>query len=171
MLTYSGRVDAVSPVPTSSPNFLANPIAQSGSNVVDVAAAEGSFETFLSLMEELGMLEDLRGYGRFTVFMPTDQAFAQIPEATLEVLRSDRELMADILAYHIVSGSNPLFSDDLTSGESLRTLERSPIEIRRRRGNLYVNGVRVIDADIEASNGVIHAIDQVLLPPSLSETP
>lgn len=145
-------------------------ISQSRDNIVDVAAAAGEFKIFLALMEELGMLEDLRGYGRFTVFMPTDRAFQQLP-IPIEELRSDREQMAAILAYHIVSGSKPLFAADLPSGTSLRTLERSSVEIQRRRGILYVNAAQVIDADIPAHNGVIHAIDQVLLPPDLDDMP
>jgi uncharacterized surface protein with fasciclin (FAS1) repeats len=137
-------------------------------DIVDVAMAEGSFQILIGLLNELGMTEDLRGYGRFTVFAPTDAAFQALPEPVLNRLQNDRELAARILAYHVVaSGATPLSSRDLRSQNSLTTLERSSLQIRRRRGTLYVNDARVTESDIAASNGVIHAIDQVLIPPEV----
>ncbi|MGJ3244670.1 MAG: fasciclin domain-containing protein [Elainellaceae cyanobacterium] len=138
-------------------------VAQS-QDIVDTAITHGSLSTMIGLLEELGMAEDLRGYGRFTVFAPTDNAFRAIPANVFQALVSDRELMARVLAYHVIASTEPIEADEVTSAASYRSLERSELELRPRGGNVYVNGVRVIEEDIEASNGVIHVIDQVLIP-------
>ncbi|MBD2057610.1 fasciclin domain-containing protein [Oculatella sp. FACHB-28] len=142
-------------------------VAQSSNDIVDVATASGSFSTLIGLLTELGMAEDLRGYGRFTVFAPTDAAFEAIPDDVLQALAGDRELLAQVLAYHVVAEREPYSVDDFSGSQSLRTLERSEITVSRRGRSLSVNGVDVIEADIEASNGVIHVIDQVLIPESV----
>jgi uncharacterized surface protein with fasciclin (FAS1) repeats len=129
--------------------------------------ADGSFTTLLSLLDELGMTEDLRGYGRFTVFAPTDAAFAAVPANIMTALQGDRDLMAKVLAYHVIAAAEPMTTDTISGSMDVRTLERSEVEIARRSGNLYVNDVRVVDADMEAENGVIHAIDEVLIPPDV----
>lgn len=144
-------------------------LAQAEEDIVDVATADGSFQVLLGLLQELGMAEDLRGYGRFTVFAPTDAAFAAVPPAVMQALQSDRELMAKVLAYHVVAGNSPLSARELRSVGTLTTLERSAVTLDRRRRTLYVNEARVIAPDIEASNGVIHAIDQVLIPPDVMD--
>jgi uncharacterized surface protein with fasciclin (FAS1) repeats len=141
--------------------------AQADNDIVDVATASGSFSTLIGLLTELGMAEDLRGYGRFTVFAPTDAAFEAIPDDVLQALASDRELLAQVLAYHVVAEREPYDVDDFSGSQSLRTLERSEITVSRRGRSLSVNGVDVIEANIEASNGVIHVIDQVLIPESV----
>jgi uncharacterized surface protein with fasciclin (FAS1) repeats len=154
-LAESALKDAI-----ASPIFL----AQSNRDIVDTALTNGSFQTLIRLLNELGMAEDLRGYGRFTVFAPTDAAFAAVPPAIMEKLSGDRELMAKVLAYHVVAGRTPLLARDIDTPVSLTTLERSDIRLTRRSGTLYVNDARVTTRDIEASNGVIHAIDKVLIP-------
>ena len=141
--------------------------AQPQQDIIDTATAEGSFQTLLQLLKELGMSEDLRGYGRFTVFAPTDAAFAALPPDVLAKLSNDRDLMSKILAYHVISAVSPLTSAQVSAPVSARTLERSELRIVKRGGQLYVNDARVTHADIEASNGVIHAIDQVLIPDDL----
>ncbi|MGJ3250007.1 MAG: fasciclin domain-containing protein [Elainellaceae cyanobacterium] len=138
-------------------------VAQS-QDIVDTAVTQGSLSTMIGLLEELGMAEDLRGYGRFTVFAPTDNAFREIPANVFQALASDRELMARVLAYHVIASTEPIETDDVTSTTSYRSLERSELELSSRGGNVYVNGARVIEEDIEASNGVIHIIDRVLIP-------
>ncbi len=174
---YNRSEYAIAPIHSLSPNVLpivqsdsqdiAQVIAQNEGDIIDVATAAGSFQTFVGLLEELGMAEDLRGYGRFTVFAPTDAAFQSVPPSILEALYADRELMANVLAYHVVASGTPFSAQDLRSQDSLTTLERSTIELERRRGTQYVNDARVVEADIEASNGIIHAIDQVLIPPDV----
>lgn len=142
-------------------------IAQARQDIIDTAAAKGSFQTLLQLLDELGMTEDLRGYGRFTIFAPTDAAFAAIPPDMMKKLSDDRALMSKVLAYHVISSANPLMSAQINPPTSVRTLERSEIKITKRRGRLYVNEAKIIEADIEATNGVIHAVDQVLIPDDL----
>ncbi|MBW4661169.1 MAG: fasciclin domain-containing protein [Drouetiella hepatica Uher 2000/2452] len=136
-------------------------------DIIDTAAAKGSFQTLLQLLDELGMTEDLRGYGRFTIFAPTDAAFAAIPPDVMKKLSDDRTLMSKVLAYHVISSANPLTSGQINPPASVRTLERSEVKITKRRGRLYVNEARIVEADIEATNGVIHAVDQVLIPDNL----
>jgi len=143
-------------------------VAQAEADVIDIATTNGSFDTFLSLIEEVGMTEDLKGYGRFTAFIPTDEAFENLSPSVLETLSNDRALLAEVLSYHVVSGGNPLFAEDLQEVESLVTLaSRTPIELKWQRGTLYVNQASVVEADIAAENGVIHAIDRVLVPPTV----
>lgn len=147
----------------------ADRLAQANFDIVDVATIEGNVDTFLSLFEELGMQEDLRGYGRFTVFAPVDAAFEALDPAVLEALLGDRELLSKVLSYHVIVSGTPIYSTGITRTLTHRTLERSSIEIRSRGSSIYVEGVRVIDEDIEASNGVIHVIDEVLMPPNVLE--
>jgi uncharacterized surface protein with fasciclin (FAS1) repeats len=144
-------------------------IAQTNTDIVDTAIAQGSFRTFINLLTELGMVDDFRGFGRFTVFAPTDAAFDAVPTEIMNILESDRELMARVLAYHAVSsaGDRGIMARDITSPQTLTTLERGEIQVTRRGGSIFVNGVRVVEPDIEASNGVIHAIDQVLISESI----
>lgn len=132
-------------------------------NVVDVASANG-LSTFIQLLADLGMLEDFRGYGRFTVFAPTNAAFEAVPDNVMQVLLSDRELLAEVLAYHAVASQRPYFSRDLSGRMALRSLQRSELRIRKQDGRVNVNGVRVIESDLAASNGVIHVIESVLIP-------
>jgi len=143
-------------------------VAEARQDVIDTAAAKGSFNTLLQLLNQLGMTEDLRGFGRFTVFAPTDAAFAAVPPDVMKKLSDDRALMSRVLAYHVISSGRPLTSDQISSPVSVKTLERSEVRITRRNGRLSVNDVRVINADIQATNGVIHAIDQVLIPPDVA---
>jgi uncharacterized surface protein with fasciclin (FAS1) repeats len=138
-------------------------------DIVDTAIAHGSLSTMIGLFEELGMAEDLRGYGRFTVFAPTDNAFRAIPDNVFQALASDRDLMARVLAYHVIASTAPLSSDEISGTTPYRTLERGEVEVRSRGSRIYVNQARVIEADIEATNGIIHIIDQVLIPDDVLE--
>lgn len=160
--------------PHSSPNLTSSFAESLGwiqadaeLDIVDTAIQIDSLDTFISLLNELGMAEDLRGYGRFTVFAPSDAAFAAVDDNIMSILAGDRELLAEVLAYHVIASGTPVYSEDITTTLSARTLARSEIEISESRNTVYVNGAEVIDADIEASNGVIHIIDEVLLPPDI----
>ncbi|MEL6222813.1 MAG: fasciclin domain-containing protein [Cyanobacteria bacterium J06627_8] len=144
-------------------------LAQAEFDIVDRLERAGDFGTFLGLFEDLGMEEDLRGFGRFTVFAPTDDAFADVDPNLMARLLGDRELLAQVLSYHIIASGSPLYSADLSGTTSYRTLERSDIEVRSRRNRVYVNGVRAVEIDIDATNGVIHSIDEVLMPQSVLE--
>ena len=142
-------------------------VAQTKLDIVDTALAHGSLNTMIALMEALDLAEDLRGFGPFMVFAPTDDAFAAVPTELMEDLQTDRELMAKVLAYHVVRVRTPISTDEITGTRALRTLERSLIEIKRQDGGILVNDASVIDADIKAANGIIHTIDAVLIPPDV----
>lgn len=143
-------------------------VAQAEADIVDVAIADGSFDTLVELLSQVGIDEDLRGFGRFTVFAPTDAAFEAVPASVMSALAQDSELLAKVLAYHVVASGQPLTSDTLTDGP-LTTTERSEIVVDVDGRSVSVNDATVVRADIEASNGVIHAIDEVLIPPSVLE--
>ncbi len=131
--------------------------------IVDVAVEAGSFTTLTQALEAAGLVDVLSGEGPFTVFAPTDEAFAALPEGTLEelLLPENREQLIQILTYHVVPGE--VLSTSLEAGE-VTTVEGSPVEISLADG-VMVNDANVVTADIEASNGVIHVIDKVILPP------
>jgi len=158
-----GAIATALPLITPVPPYL---LGQDVSDVVDVANQNGAFSTFLGLLDELGMLEDLRGYGRFTVFAPTNAAFEKLGAEVLDTLRGDREQLAKILAYHIISSGERLYASDINGTVRYRTLERSDVELQGRRGTLFVNGVETTIVDNSPSNGIIYGIEQVLLPPS-----
>lgn len=139
----------------------------SGDTIVDVAAANDSFETLVAAVEAAGLSETLSGEGPYTVFAPTDEAFEALPEGVLEqlLLPENKDLLAAILTYHVVPGK--VTSGEITPGE-VNTVEGSPILLSVTDGMVGVNNATVVMADVEASNGVIHAIDQIILPPTLT---
>ena len=131
-------------------------------NIVQTAVAAGSFKTLVSLVKQAGLAGALSGPGPLTVFAPTDAAFAKVPKATLAALAKDKSKLKAVLLYHVVSGK--LTAARVVKQKSLTTLEGGTLSIRTRNGNVYVNRARVIKANVMASNGVIHAINQVLIP-------
>ena len=135
-------------------------------NIVDVAVNSGSFETLTAALTSAGLVDTLSGEGPFTVFAPTDEAFAALPEGTLEklLLPENQATLTQILTYHVVSGA--LTSEDLVSG-SVTTVEGSNVTVEIEE-TVKVNNATVVIADIPASNGIIHAIDQVIMPPALT---
>ncbi|GIT90668.1 beta-Ig-H3/fasciclin [Jannaschia pagri] len=134
-----------------------------GKDIVDTAAAAGSFSTLLAAAEAGGLVETLKGDGPLTVFAPTDEAFAALPEGTVESLLepANQDQLVQILSYHVVPGA--VMSGDLTDGMEAATANDMTLTIGTE-GGVTVNGANVVTADIEASNGVIHVIDSVLLP-------
>lgn len=133
-------------------------------DIVDTAIAAGSFTTLVAAVEAAGLVDALRDDGPLTVFAPTDDAFAALPEGTVDslLLPENRETLVSILTYHVVPGA--VMSGDLTDGMEATTLQGAPVTIMTE-GGVTVNGANVVTADIEASNGVIHVIDSVILPP------
>ena len=121
----------------------------------------GIFNTLLTAAEAAGLTNVLYNDGPFTLFAPTDDAFAELPDGTVESLLGNPKELAKVLKYHLVKGN--VLSTDLNNGSSVATLLGSPISINTTEGVL-VNNAKVIQADMEASNGVIHVIDKVLLP-------
>ncbi|MEO0692578.1 MAG: fasciclin domain-containing protein [Pseudomonadota bacterium] len=134
-------------------------------DIVDTAVEAGSFETLVAAVQAAGLVETLKGDGPFTVFAPTDEAFAALPEGTVEnlLLPENLDTLTAILTYHVVPGK--VMSGDLTDGMEAATVEGSEVTIMTE-GGVTVEGASVVTADIETSNGVIHVIDQVILPES-----
>jgi len=130
-------------------------------DIVDTAADAGSFTTLLAAAEAAGLVDTLKGDGPFTVFAPTDEAFAALPEGTVEGLLEDTDALTEILLYHVVAGK--VMSSDLTDGMAATTVEGRDVAIAIG-DTVTVGPATVVTADIEASNGVIHVIDSVLLP-------
>jgi uncharacterized surface protein with fasciclin (FAS1) repeats len=131
-------------------------------DIVDTAIEAGSFTTLVAAVQAAGLEETLRGEGPFTVFAPTDEAFAALPAGTVEALLADPEALAKILTYHVVAGK--VMSTDLTNEMMAATVNGADVTIMTE-GGVMVNDANVVTADIEASNGVIHVIDKVIMPP------
>ena len=133
-------------------------------NIVQIAAEAGSFNTLVAAVKAAGLAETLQGAGPFTVFAPTDAAFAKLPAGTVDALLADKQKLASILTYHVVSGKVMAADIVKTHGATPNTVNGLPLDIVVRDGKVFVNGAQVVTADIQASNGVIHVIDTVLLP-------
>ncbi len=133
-------------------------------DIVDTAVANGSFKTLVAAVEAAGLVETLKGPGPFTVFAPTDAAFAALPAGTVEDLLKpeNKEKLAAVLTYHVVPGK--VMSTDLTDGMKAKTVQGSEVTIDLD-GGAKVNDATVVTADVAADNGVIHVIDKVILPP------
>lgn len=131
-------------------------------DIVDTAIEAESFETLVAAVTAADLVDTLKGEGPFTVFAPTDEAFAALPEGTVEALLEDIPALTAILTYHVVPGK--VMSGDLSDGMTAATVNGAEITIGTMDG-VTVNGANVVTADIETSNGVIHVIDSVILPP------
>jgi len=147
---------------TATAAMATSAFAQSEMDIVETAAEAGSFTTLLAAAEAAGLVETLKGDGPFTVFAPTDEAFAALPEGTVEGLLEDPETLAAILTYHVIAGE--VMSTDLSDGMMATTVNGADVTITTE-GGVMVNDANVVTADIEASNGVIHVIDGVIMPP------
>ena len=136
-----------------------------GMDIVDTAVNAGSFTTLVAAVEVAGLVDVLKGEGPFTVFAPTDEAFAALPEGTVEslLLPENIDQLVAILTYHVIPGK--VMSADI-AGQSLSvaTVNGAEVMIDATMGGVTINGANVVTADIEASNGVIHVIDAVILP-------
>jgi uncharacterized surface protein with fasciclin (FAS1) repeats len=141
-----------------------SPSAQA-KDIVATATAAGTFNTLLTAATKAGLVETLQGPGPFTVFAPTDAAFAALPAGALDKLLADPAALKNVLLYHVVSGD--VKAADVVKLTSVNSVEGSPIAISVMDGKVYLNGTAQVTAtDITASNGVIHVIDQVILPPA-----
>jgi uncharacterized surface protein with fasciclin (FAS1) repeats len=132
-------------------------------DIVDTAVAAGNFNTLVAAVKAAGLAEALKGDGPFTVFAPNDAAFAKLPAGTVEALLQDKDKLAEILTYHVISGK--FLAADVLNLTSAKTLQGSSVSFDTSNG-VMVNNAKVIATDIETSNGVIHVIDTVLLPES-----
>jgi uncharacterized surface protein with fasciclin (FAS1) repeats len=134
-------------------------------DIVDTAVGAGQFNTLAAALQAAGLVDALKGEGPFTVFAPTDAAFAALPEGTVENLLKpeNKDTLVAVLTYHVVSGK--IMSSDITGAVSPATLQGATIDVVPAGGGVTVNGANVVAADVVASNGVIHVIDAVILPP------
>lgn len=135
-------------------------------DIVDTAVKADGFDTLVAAVQAGGLVDTLKGDGPFTVFAPTDEAFAALPEGTLEMLLlpENKDKLVGILTYHVVAGK--VMSTDLSDGMMAATVNGADVKIGTMDG-VTVQGANVVVADIEASNGVIHVIDAVILPPEM----
>ncbi len=133
-------------------------------DVVQTAVAAGKFKTLAAALKEAGLVETLKGKGPFTVFAPTDEAFAKLPEGTVEALLKDRARLTAVLTYHVVPGK--VMAADAVKVTSARTVQGQALKVAAGGGAVMINNARVVQPDVAASNGVIHVIDTVLLPPA-----
>jgi uncharacterized surface protein with fasciclin (FAS1) repeats len=131
-------------------------------NLVETAVAAGNFTTLVSLVKQAGLAETLSGTGPYTVFAPTDAAFKKVPKKTLNALGKDKAKLKAVLLYHVASGR--LAAKRVVQRSSIKTLNGERVQIRVRGQNVFVNQAKVVAADVRASNGIIHAINRVLIP-------
>ena len=137
---------------------------ETGADIVDTAVAAGSFNTLVAAVQAAGLVDTLKGDGPFTVFAPTDEAFAKLPAGTVEMLLQpeNKDKLVAVLTYHVVAGK--VMSGDIAGKRvAPETVQGRPIAVNATSG-VMVNDAHVVAADVEATNGVIHVIDKVLLP-------
>ena len=133
----------------------------SAADIVDTAKSAGTFNTLTSAIEAAGLVDTLKGPGPFTVFAPTDAAFAKIPKAKLDALLKDKAALTKVLTYHVVSGK--VMAADVKPG-MVKTVEGDSVTVKATGGKVMVDKAHVTKTDIAADNGVIHVIDTVLMP-------
>jgi uncharacterized surface protein with fasciclin (FAS1) repeats len=135
-------------------------------DIVDTAVAAGSFKTLVTAVQAAGLVDTLKGTGPFTVFAPTDDAFAKLPKGTVENLLKDIPKLKSILTYHVVEGAVP--AADVVQHKNITTLQGQDVKIDAAKWHIHksvkVNDANIVKADIGADNGVIHVIDKVLMP-------
>jgi uncharacterized surface protein with fasciclin (FAS1) repeats len=131
-------------------------------DIVDTAVSAGSFSTLVAAVKAAGLVDTLKGAGPFTVFAPTDEAFAKLPAGTVEGLLKDLTKLKKILTYHVVSGK--VMAADVVKLKSAKTVEGSDVKIDASNGGVKINDSTVTTPDVATDNGVIHIIDTVLLP-------
>ncbi len=143
---------------------LAMPIKAQAADIVDTAVSAGSFTTLVAAVQAAGLVDTLKGNGPFTVFAPTDEAFAALPEGTVEslLLPENKDKLVEILTYHVVPAK--VMSGDIAGKRAkVLTVQGDRLSVNAKNG-VRVNGADVVQADIETSNGVIHVVDEVILP-------
>lgn len=139
---------------------LGTTLAAQAKDIVDTAVAAGKFNTLATALKAAGLVDTLKGPGPFTVFAPTDEAFAKIPKADLDALLKDKAKLTAVLTYHVVPGK--VMAKDVKAGK-VKTVQGSELTLGTT-GGVTVDAAKVVQADIAASNGVIHVIDSVVLP-------
>jgi uncharacterized surface protein with fasciclin (FAS1) repeats len=144
-------------------SFAAEPAEK---DIVQTAVA-AEFKTLVKAVQAAGLVDTLKGKGPFTVFAPTDKAFAAVPKEKLAALLKDKQELAAVLKYHVVPGK--VMAADVVKLDEAKTVQGQKVKITSKDGNVKINNASVVKADVAASNGVIHVIDSVLFPPSRDE--
>ncbi|MDX2066243.1 MAG: fasciclin domain-containing protein [Fimbriimonadaceae bacterium] len=139
--------------------------AKAEKDIVDTAVENGNFKTLVSLVQKAGLVETLKGKGPFTVLAPTDAAFAKLPKALVDKIVGDKQLLTSILTYHVIAGK--VLSTDLKNGLKAKTVQGENLMVSIKGKTVRFNKSKVAIADVLTSNGVIHAIDTVLVPPTV----
>jgi len=153
---------AVAAVSLAAGAATARPVAQR--NIVQTAIAAGQFKTLAKLLTRAGLVSALERPGPYTVFAPTDAAFAKVPTKTLNALLADKAKLKAVLLYHVVVGK--VTAADVVKLSAAKTLEGAKLRLRTSGSSVFVNQARVTKADVTASNGVIHVVNRVLIPPT-----
>jgi len=171
VLALAACAPAATPAPTAAPTNTPMPMptnTPAPQTIVDIAVADGRFTTLVAAVQAAGLVETLAGEGPFTVFAPTDEAFAKLPAGTIEELLKpeNKQQLTDILLYHVVPGK--VMAADVVNLSEAETALGEKVSIKVEDGKVFINDAQVILTDIEASNGVIHVIDTVILPPSMT---
>lgn len=131
-------------------------------DIVDLAAGDARFSTLVTAVKAAGLVDTLKGKGPFTVFAPTNEAFAKIPKADLDALLADKKKLTAVLTYHVVAGK--VLAADVVKLKTVKTVQGGEAKIEAGKDGVKIAGAKVIVTDVAASNGVIHAIDTVMLP-------
>jgi len=134
-------------------------------DIVDTAVAAGSFKTLVKLVQSAELVDTLKSKGPFTVLAPNDAAFAKVPKATMTKLGKDKDALRGVLTYHVISGSVLAADVIKLNGKKVKTVNGAEVAIAVKGGKVYINNTEVIKTDIKTSNGVIHVLKGVLLPP------
>lgn len=139
------------------------PASAQPKDIVDTAIAAGSFKTLAQLLTTAELVDVMKGPGPYTVFAPTDEAFAKVPKQVLDGLAKDKKKLQDVLTYHVLTSK--WTTDDIKLVKQTGTAEGKPVQFGTSGGVLTVNGAKIVKADIDCTNGMVHVIDAVLLPP------
>ena len=145
-----------------TPETRNGPESEPTLNIVETAISAGSFNTLVAAVKAAGLVETLSGPGPFTVFAPTDEAFAQIPEDQLSALLADKKALTAVLTYHVVAGK--VMAEDVVRLTSAETVNGQSVDVRVWDGKVMIDDAQVTTADIDTTNGVIHVINKVILP-------
>lgn len=163
MLTTLALVACIAPATqVCSPAQAKEHAKEHPKDIVDTAVASGKFKTLVAAVQAAGLVETLKSKGPFTVFAPTDEAFAKLPKGTVEALLKDKKKLTAILTYHVVGGKQ--MAAEVVKKTKLKTVNGKSLTLKVKGGNVWVGNAKVVKTDIATSNGVIHVIDTVLLP-------